>query len=84
VYQRVRSWDDFQPWLDRIVAFPEEVIDDALKRMPPEWLAGDEPDLQKLLRQLLHRRKQVPEFLRESAAARTNPFPNWSNRSHQP
>src|SRR5271168_2119216 len=32
VYERVRGWDDFQPWLDRVVYFPEEVIDTAQKQ----------------------------------------------------
>ena len=42
VYQGVRSLDDFQPWLDLVLHFPEEVIDQAWKRIPPEWLEGDE------------------------------------------
>jgi hypothetical protein len=36
-----RGWDDFQPWLDRLVNFPEEVVDDALARLPKQWLNGD-------------------------------------------
>jgi hypothetical protein len=31
VYQRVRGFDDFQPWLDRVVYFPDEIVDAALK-----------------------------------------------------
>src|SRR6185503_7977284 len=27
VYESVRSVDDFQPWLDQVIHFPEEVID---------------------------------------------------------
>jgi hypothetical protein len=77
VYGRVRSCDDFQPWLDRIVNFPEEVIDDALKRMPPEWVADDHPALRQLLGQLMRRCKRVPELIREAAAGRTRPFSNW-------
>ena len=42
VYEGVRSLDDFQPWLDRIAHFPEEVVDDAWKQIPPEWVEGDE------------------------------------------
>ena len=30
VYSHVRGWDEFQPWLDRVLNFPEEVVDDAL------------------------------------------------------
>jgi hypothetical protein len=42
VYQNVRSWDDFQPWLDRVVRFPEGVLDNALSQIPPEWIRGEE------------------------------------------
>jgi HipA-like protein len=38
VYRAVKSFDDFQPWLDRVVHMPEEVVDSALKRIPPQWL----------------------------------------------
>jgi hypothetical protein len=80
VYSRVRSWDEFQPWLDRIVHFPEEIIDDALKQTPPAWIAEDDQDLQRLLHMLMHRRKRVPDLIREAAAGTTNPFPNWRAR----
>ena len=38
VYESVRSVEDFQPWLDQVVHFPDEVIDQAYKQIPPEWL----------------------------------------------
>ena len=34
VYEGVRSLEDFQPWLDQVMHFPEEVIDRALKGVP--------------------------------------------------
>jgi hypothetical protein len=77
VYEKVRSYDDFQPWLDRVTNFPEEVIDDGLKQLPPEWLDGDEDVLEALLDKLLKRRKRVPELIRDSTRGRINPFPNW-------
>jgi hypothetical protein len=78
VYEQVRSFDDFQPWLDRIVNFPPEIVDDALKQIPPSWVQGDEPALESLLETLQRRRKRVPELIREVASrARINPFPNW-------
>jgi len=77
VYEKVRSWNDFQPWLDRVVHFPEEVVDDALKQLPPQWLAGDEEALEKLLTKLMARRKRVPSLIEDSTRGRINPFPNW-------
>ena len=78
VYQNVRSWQDFEPWLDRVVHFPEEVVDDALKQLPPQWLNGDEDELHQLLSKLMHRRKRVPDLIRDSTRGRINPFPNWA------
>jgi hypothetical protein len=77
VYQNVRSWDDFQPWLDRVVHFPEEVVDDAQKQIPPDWLADDGAELEAMLAKLMARCKRVPDLIRESRRGRVNPFPEW-------
>jgi hypothetical protein len=77
VYERVRSLDDFQPWLDRIVGFPEEIVDQACRQIPPEWIDGDEEALERLLDQLLRRRKRVPDLIKGCREAKHSPFPNW-------
>ena len=77
VYEKVTSWDDFQPWLDRIVHFPEEVIDEALKQVPRQWLDGDGDALERLLERLMRRRSRVPDLIRDCSRGRMNPFPNW-------
>jgi hypothetical protein len=77
VYREVRGLDDFEPWLDRIRHFPEEVVDQAVKRIPPAWLEGDEEELERLLEQLLRRRARVPELIENCRNGRVDPFPNW-------
>jgi len=77
VYQTVRSLDDFEPWLDRLVHFPEEVVDEAQKQIPPAWLAEDAADLEAMLSKLMSRRKRVPDLIRDSRRGRVNPFPEW-------
>jgi len=77
VYQSVSSLDDFQPWLDQVVHFPEAVVDQALRQVPPEWLEGDESQLESLLERLLRRRKRVPELIKDCRRANSSPFPNW-------
>ena len=77
VYRRARSFDDFQPWLDRVVHLPEEVVDQAQKQIPPEWLEGDEEALEALLGKLMARRKRVPDLIEASRRGRINPFPDW-------
>lgn len=77
VYSHIRGFDDFQPWLDRVVNFPEEVVDDAISRMPAEWLNGDRDALNDVLRKLMARRKRVPDLIEDCRRAGIRPFPNW-------
>ena len=77
VYAGVRSLDDFQPWLDQILHFPEEVLDRAWKRLPAEWVDGEEEALERMLEQFWERRRRLPELITACRQARTDPFPNW-------
>jgi len=77
VYHPVRSLDDFQPWLDQVIHFPEEVVDRAWKRIPPDWIEGEEDALQQLLERFFERRKRLPELIAACRSTRINPFPNW-------
>ena len=77
VYETVRSLDDFQPWLDQVVGFPEEVVDQARRQIPPQWLNGDGPALDDLLERLLRRRRAVPDLLDSCRRSRAGLFPNW-------
>ena len=77
VYDGVRSLDDFQPWLDQVIHFPEEVIDQAWKRIPPDWVEGEEDALEQLLERLFDRRKRLPDLIGACRQAKTDPFPNW-------
>jgi HipA-like kinase len=77
VYEGVRCLADFQPWLDQVLHFPEEVIDQAWKRVPPEWLEGDEEAFERLLDRLYERRNRVADLILACRSARIDPFPNW-------
>ena len=77
VYDPVRGLDDFQPWLDQVMHFPEEVIDQAWKRIPPDWIEGEEDALEQMLERLFERRRRLPELIAACREARANPFPNW-------
>jgi hypothetical protein len=78
VYRNVRGWNDFEPWLERIVHFPESVVDQALKQIPAAWLEQDQEALLTLLDRLLQRRKRVPDLLDACRRERTNLFPAWT------
>ena len=77
VYSKVRSIDDFDPWLSRVRNFPADVLDRALRQIPPEWIVGDEAALELMLERLLGRCKRIPELLYACRGAAGNPFPLW-------
>jgi hypothetical protein len=77
VYSGVRGFDDFQPWLERIENFPELIIDDCLRELPPEWLNGDTEALDRVLEQLMERRRLIPDLLGDCIQRRSQYFPNW-------
>jgi hypothetical protein len=77
VYRDVKSLADFEPWLSRILNFPDEVLDKALRQIPPEWISGDEHALEKMLETLLRRKKRVAELMHDCRQAPGDPFPLW-------
>ena len=77
VYDQVTSIESFQPWLDRVTHFPEQVIDEAFRQIPPQWTEGEEAELETLLKKLLRRCRRVPDLVKDAQLAKTNPFANW-------
>jgi hypothetical protein len=77
VYESARSLEDFEPWLGQVEHFPEEVVDRAWKRIPPEWIEGEEEALENLLLRLFERRKRVADLVEACRNGRNNLFPNW-------
>lgn len=77
IYEAVRGLDAFEPWLERIRHFPEEVVDRALHSLPRQWIEGEEDAFERLLEQLMRRRTRVADLIEQSRDARSNPFPNW-------
>ena len=79
VYEEVKSIDSFQPWLEMVKNFPEEVVDSAWKEIPRGWIDGDADALEAMLERLLKRRPQVTNLVSEMHAKRTAAFPNWKS-----
>lgn len=77
VYEGVRSLADFEPWLERIRHFPLEVLDQAWRQVPLEWLDGEEEALEQLLEALLERRQRLEHLLADCRRGRPALFPNW-------
>lgn len=76
-YRGVRSLEDLQPWLDRVVHAPDHVLDRARKRVPPQWLNGDADALDGLLESLHRRQPRVPELVARACRERPALFPDW-------
>ena len=77
VYETVTGLDHFQPWLDMVQHFPEEVVDQALRGLPPQWLNGDMATLESLLEKLMRRRPRVSGLIEECAREKSGVFPRW-------
>jgi hypothetical protein len=73
VYEAVMSLESFEPWVARVQHFPDEVLDRAMKRIPPEWVESDEDELERLLEVLLRRRSRIAELIEQSGGV----FPEW-------
>jgi len=77
VYGEVASLAQFEPWLERVMHFPEEVVDQALKQVPPEWMPGEQDEFERMLEQLMQRRKRLPDLILDMRRAKVSPFPKW-------
>ncbi len=77
VYESVRGLEDFQPWLDYITHLPAEVLDEAYRHVPAQWIDGQEDALEDLLERLHRRRRRAADLLLECRRARPSLFPNW-------
>ena len=78
VYESVDSIDAFDPWMTRVLNFPEDVIAKALRIIPAEWLAGDATALNRLLEALLRRQSRIVDLMQDCRTARASLFPNWN------
>ena len=78
VYESVRGIESFEPWLARIEAkMTEAVFDEIHSEIPPEWYGFEHGALEKMLEQLLRRRKLVRELIVSAWKSSAQPFPNW-------
>jgi hypothetical protein len=77
VYELIRSWEDFEPWLSRIENFPESVVEKAFRSVPTAWLKEDSDELERLLTVLLRRCKKVRALLTTVRKTKPELFPNW-------
>jgi hypothetical protein len=78
VYEAVTGIESFEPWLSRVESrITETVLEEIASAIPPEWYNSDQDALEKLLEQLLRRRKLVRDLVVSAWKSSAQPFPNW-------
>jgi hypothetical protein len=77
VYQGVREWNSFEPWLTRLETLAAEVVWAAAGEVPPEWYGGDQSEMEALVEKLLARRSRIRELIEAFGKSDRQPFPKW-------
>jgi len=83
VYQEVKEWSSFEPWLGRMEAMPAETVWAAAGEVPPEWYGGDLAEMEALVEKLLARRSRIRELIEGFACSDRRPFPNWESPARE-
>jgi len=79
VYESVSGWDSFEPWISRIEKIAEERLWEIAESIPPDWYCGEWDELEKLVRTLFARRRQVRQLIEDFRQSPRRPFPNWTS-----
>ena len=77
VYAHVHGWQDFEPWLSRVEGMDPAVIWKIAESVPPEWYGGDSAEIERLVEELLERRRLVRSLIEAFRDSDRNPFPMW-------
>ena len=81
VYEGVRGWESFEPWLSRVETMDENVVWEVVSGIPPAWYANQDDELEKLARALIARRGAVRELIAAFRSSVRNPFPEWREQA---
>jgi hypothetical protein len=77
VYRDVVNWESFEPWLTRVEEMDPQRVWAVAETVPPEWYGSDVTEIERLMEQLLARRKRVRELITQFRESSRGPFPNW-------
>jgi hypothetical protein len=81
VYESVRGWESFEPWLSRVEKMEEDVVWSLAGEIPPEWYGGEWDELEQLARKLIARREMVRELIEAFRISPRRPFPEWREQA---
>ena len=77
VYENVRGWESFEPWLSRVEKMDEDVVWTVAREAPRQWYGGKLDDMKNLVRNLIERRGTVRESIEAFRLSVRRPFPRW-------
>jgi hypothetical protein len=77
VYESVRGIEYFGAWLEHVERITESTLEEIYGEIPPEWYEHDADAIEKMLEQLLRRRKLVRGLIVSAWKSSAPPFPNW-------
>jgi len=81
VYEGVRDWSSFEPWLTRVENIPEDLVWRIASLVPQMWYSDDWAAMERLVRHLIDRRQSVRSLIEGFRTSPRTPFPNWSQHS---
>ena len=77
VYAEVRGWESFEPWLSRIENIDPAVLWEIAETVPPEWYGSALDELERLIEELIKRRRVVRDLIDTFRTSSRDPFQNW-------
>ncbi len=77
VYEQVRGWESFEPWLSRVEKFDPAAVRDIAGEIPPEWTGNDWNALEKLVEEIIARREKARDLITAFRNSSRQPFPAW-------
>lgn len=81
VYEGVKGWSNFEPWLANIVNFDPQLLWRIATSVPTHWYGGKQADIERLVDTLLERRGRVRELISQLRESDARPFPMWRVKS---
>lgn len=81
VYEGVKGWDSFEPWLTRIEEFNPSRLERLASLVPEEWIGNSRDALEALLEKLAKRRSRVRELIQSFRVSSRQPFFHWTSVS---
>lgn len=77
VYEEIKGWESFEPWLTRILELQVDRIWSIVEQIPPEWYRADVEALERLVEKVFSRKERIPEWINGFRESSREPFPKW-------